>query len=61
MVPNKGDFHALDWMGNAKALVNRNSEILLLSNICRHRQFNLALAQISVRLPLLKILLSFQA
>jgi choline monooxygenase len=38
MVPNKGDFHALDWMGNAKALVNQNNEISLLSNVCRHRQ-----------------------
>lgn len=38
MVPNEGDFHALDWMGNAKALVNQNNEISLLSNVCRHRQ-----------------------
>lgn len=38
MVPNKGDFHTLDWMGNAKVLVNQNNEIALLSNVCRHRQ-----------------------
>lgn len=38
MVPNSGDFYALDWMGNAKALVNQNGEISLLGNVCRHRQ-----------------------
>ncbi len=38
MVPNAGDFYTLDWMGNAKALVNQNGEISLLSNVCRHRQ-----------------------
>jgi len=38
MVPNAGDFYALDWMNNAKALVNNGNEIALISNICRHRQ-----------------------
>jgi len=38
MVPNSGDYYALDWMGNAKALLNQNAEISLLSNVCRHRQ-----------------------
>jgi len=38
MVPNTGDFYALDWMGNAKALVNNGADIALISNICRHRQ-----------------------
>lgn len=38
MVPNTGDFYTLDWMGNAKALVNQNGDISLLSNVCRHRQ-----------------------
>lgn len=38
MVPNPGDFHALNWMNEAKALINNGSEIKLISNICRHRQ-----------------------
>jgi choline monooxygenase len=38
MVPNAGNFYALDWMGNAKILVNQNGEISLLSNVCKHRQ-----------------------
>lgn len=38
MAPNVGDYHAIDWMQNAKALVNHAGEISLLSNICRHRQ-----------------------
>lgn len=38
MVPNSGDFHVLDWMNKAKALVNEEGNIQLLSNICRHRQ-----------------------
>ena len=38
MVPNVGDYHALDWAGNAKALVRTEAGIELLSNICRHRQ-----------------------
>jgi len=38
MVPNPGDFHALEWMGNAKSLVRNAHGVELLSNICRHRQ-----------------------
>jgi phenylpropionate dioxygenase-like ring-hydroxylating dioxygenase large terminal subunit len=38
MVPNVGDYQALGWLGNAKALVRSNSGVELLSNICRHRQ-----------------------
>ena len=38
MVPNAGDYHTLDWMGDAKALVNQSGDIQLLSNVCRHRQ-----------------------
>ncbi|MDX1914244.1 MAG: aromatic ring-hydroxylating dioxygenase subunit alpha [Methylophilus sp.] len=38
MVPNAGDYHTLEWMDNAKALVNQQGEIRLMSNICRHRQ-----------------------
>lgn len=38
MTPNPGDYHALDWMGEAKALVNQDNRIQLLSNVCRHRQ-----------------------
>jgi len=38
MVPNAGDYHALEWMGNAKALVRNANGVELLSNVCRHRQ-----------------------
>ena len=38
MTPNAGDYYALDWMGEAKALVNQDNRIQLLSNVCRHRQ-----------------------
>jgi choline monooxygenase len=38
MVPNPGDYQALEWTGNAKALVRNERGIELLSNICRHRQ-----------------------
>ena len=42
LTPNLGDYHALSWAGDAKALV-RNSDdkrkgVSLLGNICRHRQ-----------------------
>jgi phenylpropionate dioxygenase-like ring-hydroxylating dioxygenase large terminal subunit len=38
MVPKVGDYMAMEWLGNAKALVRSASGIALLSNICRHRQ-----------------------
>jgi choline monooxygenase len=38
MVPNTGDYHALQWQDNARALVRNASGVELLSNICRHRQ-----------------------
>ena len=38
MVPIVGNYYALDWMGDAKALVHNASGIALLSNVCRHRQ-----------------------
>jgi choline monooxygenase len=38
MVPAKGDFYALPWMQNAKALVHNDHGVELISNICRHRQ-----------------------
>lgn len=38
MVPNIGDYHVLDWMGQAKSLVRQQDGINLLSNVCRHRQ-----------------------
>lgn len=38
MVPNRGDFHTLDWMQDAKALVHNQHGIELISNVCRHRQ-----------------------
>jgi phenylpropionate dioxygenase-like ring-hydroxylating dioxygenase large terminal subunit len=38
MVPNVGDYHSLQWLGHAKALVRNEGGVELLSNICRHRQ-----------------------
>lgn len=38
MVPNRGDFHTLSWMNDAKALVHNDQGIELISNVCRHRQ-----------------------
>ncbi|MDH5536466.1 MAG: Rieske (2Fe-2S) protein, partial [Betaproteobacteria bacterium] len=38
MVPNVGDYHSLEWLGHAKALVRNPNGIELLSNVCRHRQ-----------------------
>ena len=38
MVPNKGDFHSLAWLGESKALVRGETDVELLSNVCRHRQ-----------------------
>ena len=38
MAPNSGDYYALNWLNNAKALVNQAGEVSLISNICRHRQ-----------------------
>lgn len=45
MAPNAGDYYALNWMGNAKALVNQSGEIALLSNTCSHRQAILLVGQ----------------
>ncbi len=38
MVPNVGDFHVLDWTGEAKSLVHNQDGIQVMSNVCRHRQ-----------------------
>src|SRR5687767_13946259 len=38
MVPDTGDYHVLDWAGNAHALVRNPHGVELLSNVCRHRQ-----------------------
>lgn len=38
MVPEPGDYHTLEWMNDAKALVHSENGIELISNICRHRQ-----------------------
>jgi phenylpropionate dioxygenase-like ring-hydroxylating dioxygenase large terminal subunit len=38
MVANSGDFYTIDWMGNAKTLINQSGDISLISNVCRHRQ-----------------------
>lgn len=38
MVPNVGDYHSLEWMNHAKALIHNERGIELVSNICRHRQ-----------------------
>lgn len=38
MVPNRGDYHTLAWMDHAKMLVRADTQVQLLSNVCRHRQ-----------------------
>lgn len=38
MAPNRGDFHTLEWMNDAKVLVHNQQGIELISNVCRHRQ-----------------------
>lgn len=38
MIPEAGDYRALDWMHNAMALVNQDEQPQLISNVCRHRQ-----------------------
>src|SRR5919199_1899159 len=49
MVPNAGDYQALEWLGNAKALVHGPHGIELLSNVCRHRQAVMLKGRGSVR------------
>jgi len=38
MVPNAGDYYALERCDNAQALVRNAEGIELISNVCRHRQ-----------------------
>ena len=38
MTPNRGDYYALEWNGNAHALVHNEHGVELISNVCRHRQ-----------------------
>ncbi len=38
MVPNAGDYHVLNWSGEAKSLIHHQEEISVISNVCRHRQ-----------------------
>ncbi|MFN3752220.1 MAG: aromatic ring-hydroxylating oxygenase subunit alpha [Thiobacillus sp.] len=38
MVPEAGDYHALELFEGGKVLVNSGAGIELLSNVCRHRQ-----------------------
>ena len=38
MASQPGDYHVLDWMGQAKALVHNTQGVELISNVCRHRQ-----------------------
>ena len=38
MVPEPGDYYALEWRDNAQALVRNAGGIELISNVCRHRQ-----------------------
>ena len=41
LVPQAGDFHTLDWLGQAKTLVRNGRGVELLGNVCRHRQSTL--------------------
>jgi phenylpropionate dioxygenase-like ring-hydroxylating dioxygenase large terminal subunit len=38
MVPEAGDYHALELFEGGKVLVNSGTGVELLSNVCRHRQ-----------------------
>ena len=38
LAPNAGDYHALPWANDARALVHGAEGVALLNNICRHRQ-----------------------
>ncbi|MFN6401979.1 MAG: aromatic ring-hydroxylating oxygenase subunit alpha [Planctomycetota bacterium] len=38
MVPHVGDYHTLSWQDDSHVLVRNESGVLLLSNVCRHRQ-----------------------
>src|SRR5271156_906902 len=38
MVPNHGDYYAIDWQGSAQTLIRNQHGAELVSNICRHRQ-----------------------
>lgn len=38
MTPNAGDYYALPWLNEAKALINDQGQHQVISNICRHRQ-----------------------
>lgn len=38
MVPERGDYHALERFEGARVLVNNANGIEMLSNVCRHRQ-----------------------
>ncbi len=38
MVPEAGDYHALEVFGGARLLVNNGQDLQMLSNVCRHRQ-----------------------
>jgi choline monooxygenase len=38
MVPQVGDYHTLAWMGHGKTLLRNEGGVVLLGNVCRHRQ-----------------------
>ncbi len=38
MVPEAGDYHALEIHDGARILVNDGRDVQMLSNVCRHRQ-----------------------
>ncbi|MBM3395058.1 MAG: Rieske 2Fe-2S domain-containing protein [Betaproteobacteria bacterium] len=41
MVPQVGDYHVLDWLPGAPALIRRQEGVQLTRNVCRHRQAKL--------------------
>ncbi|HET8608424.1 MAG TPA: aromatic ring-hydroxylating dioxygenase subunit alpha [Burkholderiales bacterium] len=49
MVPNRGDYYALEWLDNAKVLVHNDNGVELIGNICRHRQSPLLQGRGNVR------------
>ncbi len=38
MVPNEGDYQTLQWSDHGKMLVRNADGVVLLNNVCRHRQ-----------------------
>lgn len=38
MCPMPNDYHSIEWLNHAKLLYNKNNQLQLIDNICKHRQ-----------------------